>query len=181
MADLCDGCGRLHEDHCPAPVLELPPGLVDAHGGLTAVGAAVEDAANYLTMRGYLDPDGDEFPAWVLAELAELYHAGACEFCPGALTGSTLADHFLTRKQEEYERSIPTWVCECGWTFKVLPDPRGEAYFAARADGLLGDLIGYIRLDSTRQKVKHSDACPGCTRTFADTIAGQLNPQQALF
>ncbi|WP_219505176.1 hypothetical protein [Nonomuraea ceibae] len=98
-------------------------------------------------MRGYLDPDREEFPAWVLAELAELYHAGACEFCLGPLTGSGLADHFLNRKQEEYERSIPVWACKCGWAFNVLPEPRGEAYFAARADRLLGDLIGYIRLD----------------------------------
>ncbi|GAA1614304.1 hypothetical protein GCM10009733_008130 [Nonomuraea maheshkhaliensis] len=181
MAELCNCCGKLHEENCPAPVREPPSGLVGADGRLTPAGAAVEDAANYLAMRGYLDPNGDEFPDWVLAELADLYQAGTCESCPGTLTGSTLADHFLSRKQEEYERSVPTWECNCGRKFKVLPEPRGEAYFEARADGLMGDLIGYVRLDSQRQKAKHSDACPDCKHKFADTIAEQLDPQQALF
>ena len=53
--------------------------------------------------------------------------------------------------------------------------------FEALDDGLLGDLVGYVRFDSKRQKVKHSDLCPGCKHKFADTIADQLDPQQALF
>lgn len=181
MTEVCNGCGQLHADNCPEPVTEPPPGLVDADGGLTPVGAAVEDAAHYLAMRGYLDPDVEELPHWVLAELADLYQGGPCQSCPGTLSGSNLADHFLNRKQEEYERSVPTWACGCGRTFKVLAEPRSEAYFEARPDGLMGDLVGHVRLDSKRQKVKHSDACPGCKHRFADTVAEQLNPQQALF
>lgn len=181
VADLCEWCGHLHGGGCPSPVTEPPSGLVTADMGLTPLGAVVHDAAKSLAMRGYLDADAGECPDWVLSELAELYQGGPCESCPGPLNGTTLADHFLDRKQEAYERWVPTWTCECGRKFKVLREPPGIAFYEPRGDGLLGDIAGYIKPDSKRRKVKHSDLCPGCTRRFADAIAGQLNPQQALF
>ncbi len=45
---------------------------------------------------------------------------------------------------------------------------------------LLGDPAGVIKRDP-KGKVKHSDACPGCGRKFADTIALRADPQQRLF
>jgi hypothetical protein len=77
-AELCDGCGQLHGGECPAPVTASPPGLLDASGELTPLGTVVEDAANYLAMRCYLDPDADEYPHWVLAELAGIAQGPPC-------------------------------------------------------------------------------------------------------
>lgn len=181
MTDLCGWCGKLHEGDCDQPVTEPPPGLFGANGELTRLGAVMEDAANYLAMRGYLDPDAEEWPNWVLADLAGLYQAGPCQFCSEPLNGSDLADHFLARKQEQWERSVPAWTCDCGRKFKVIPSGPGEEYYEARGDGLMGGIVGCVKLDPKRQKVKHSDACPDCKRRFADTVADQLNPQKALF
>ena len=106
FASLCEGCGKLHGGDCPAPVTAPPPSL---HGGddeLTPLGAVVEDAARYLAMRGYLDPDADGgVPDWVLAELAEIAHEKPCDgpgcsaTADGFLSPSPAADHFLQRRQ----------------------------------------------------------------------------------
>jgi len=56
----------------------------------------------------------------------------------------------------------------------------GDQYYEAREGGLLGDVLGSVRIDG-KGRVKHSDACADCGRRFADTVARQTNPQQALF
>lgn len=142
--------------------------------------ALIEDAANILCWRGYLDPEDDEIPAEVVAELTELAKEGPCAFCPAPLRPDALADHWVARKQEEYERSLPTWTCDCGAVFKLLSEwGNQQAFYEARDDGLLGDRVGFIRHDGKR-RVKHSDACPDCGRSFAVTIARHADPQQAL-
>ena len=78
-ASLCEWCGKLHGGDCPAPVTAPPPGLHSDDDELTPLGAVVEDAARYLAMRGYLDPDADGgVPDWVLAELAEIAREKPC-------------------------------------------------------------------------------------------------------
>jgi hypothetical protein len=187
-AELCEGCGQLHAGPCPAPVAGLPAGLRDDSGALTRAGAVAGDAACFLVARGYLDPDPGEWPDWVLADLAALYQAGPCPGCPGPVNGSTLADHFEARKQqehrrwqEEHARSVPVWACDCGRPFKILREPPGIGFYEARPDGLMGSWAGYAAPDSRRRKARRSDPCPGCGRGLAETIAGQLDPQQALF
>jgi hypothetical protein len=181
VSDLCRQCGKLHDGACDRPVTEPPPGLFDADGELTRLGALVEDAANYLAMRGYLDPDAEEWPDWVLAELVDVYQAGPCPTCHEPLNGSDLADHFLALKQDEYERSLPTWGRDCGAVYKILlVFGIHEHFFAVRDDGLLGDEVGVITRKS-KGEVSRSDACPACGRRFADTIADRADPQQALF
>lgn len=86
-----------------------------------AFSALAEDAANVLQWRGHLDPDGEEIPDEVAVELAEIAREGTCRLCLApALTADALADHYLSRKQEEYERSLPAWTCGCGAAYKKL-------------------------------------------------------------
>ena len=186
-ASLCEWCGKLHGGDCPAPVTAPPPGLHGDDDELTPLGAVVEDAARYLAMRGYLDPDADGgVPDWVLAELAEIAHEKPCggpgcsATADGFLSPSPAADHFLQRRQQEWERWLPRWACTCGRTFKVSPEPPGTAFYAITPDGMLGDLAGHVTPDAKRRTVKHSGACPGCGRLFADTIAGRpVTPRAA--
>jgi hypothetical protein len=79
----------------------------------------------------------------------------------------------MNRRQEEWERWLPVWACACGMAFKVNRVAPGVAFYEADADGLMGDLAGYVTADA-RGNVKDSCARPGCGRLFADTIAGRL-------
>jgi len=178
--------------------------------GLAAINLdLIEDAANILAWRGWWEPgDEDSFvPDELVTELIEAARA-PCEVCstPEGVcsTPDEVADHFLARKQEEWERSWPAWACNCGHVYKLL----NEEFFEVADNGfhgpfcagmageqdcphpscasillgghLPGDRAGCIRRGS-KNRVKHSDACRGCGCKFADTIADQLNPQQALF
>lgn len=210
VADPCEGCGELHPGACPVPVTGPPEELFDGDEGLTPLGAVVEDAVQYLAARGYL---GDEPPDWVLAELAALARGARCgKLCgvtpEGLIRPSAVADHFMTRRRQQWERWLPVWACACGRTFKLHPGPPGMAFYETRPDGLLGDRVGDITLapgprqpkalsisrgqgqmpEITRQlrpapplwTVKESDACPACMRLFADTIAGRpVTPRPA--
>jgi len=90
--------------------------------GYEAVRAMLtEDAANILEWRGHLDLDGEEIPDWVAAELADIAGEGTCRLCLApVLTADALADHYLGRKQEKYERSLSVWTCGCGAAYKKL-------------------------------------------------------------
>jgi hypothetical protein len=138
----------------------------------------IEDAANVLCWRGYFDPDEDEeIPGELVAELTALYQE--CEICRVRPDG--LADHWVARQQAKYERSLPTWTCECGTVFKpVLVWNREQHFYRATDDGLLGDLTGTVRTDA-RGRIKHSDACAECGRRFAETMGRQADAQQTLF
>jgi hypothetical protein len=134
MPELRECCGHVHEGGCDQPVTEPPPGLFDASGELTRLGAVVEDAANYLAMRGYLDPDAEEWLDWVLAELADVHQAGPCPTCHKPLDGSDLADHFLARKQNEPSRSVRRAHTSQGTLT--------ESYFAGQRRRVLRGLCG---------------------------------------
>jgi hypothetical protein len=143
----------------------------------------VEEAANVLAWRGWWEPGDDDasVPDWLVAELTEIAQR-PCEVCVTEAGWcrhpDEVADHFLARRQEEWERSWPTWECMCGRVFKVLAG--AEEFYDLADDGLVGDHVGRIRRDS-KGRVKHSDVCPGCGRVFAETIAEQTRPQQAFF
>lgn len=182
---LCAMCGRFHGDsECEPWLLEEPDGLFDGDDELTPLGRVVEDAANYLAMRGYLDPEDDGYPDWLLAELVAVAGQGSCgELCPHPLDGSRLADHFLAGKQEQWETSIPVWACDCGTGYKILAEMGStEDFYEIRADGMLGDQAGHIRYDSRgRYKASYdhtgerrlSDKCKSCGREFAAIVAAR--------
>jgi hypothetical protein len=150
----------------PAGSPAVSPGLVD-------------DAVWNLCLMGHLDlEEDDEGGDWeerVRWELGML--AGHCFWCRSP---DRLAWHWLSLKQQEWERSVPVWECDCGATYKVLPEWRTEVFCVTGEDGLLGDRAGEVRRDG-KGRVKHSDKCRGCGEEFAAVIARQLSPQQALF
>jgi hypothetical protein len=104
--------------------------------------ALAGDAVTFLEMRGYLDPEEDGIPAEAGAELAEVARDGTCRECLAPLlTGSALADHYLARKQREYERSLPGWTCGCGAAYKKLGTGAGsEDLYRAADDSTHGPL-----------------------------------------
>ncbi len=141
----------------------------------------IEAAAHVLCMRGYLDPEAEEWPDDLVAELVEVWHKGPCEVCPAWGGPHALADHFLSRKQREYEQSLPVWTCDCGAVYKELSEFFDQpGFWELCDDGLLGERIGGVRVNA-KGHVKHSDKCPACGRSFADTIDRRTNPQQSLF
>jgi hypothetical protein len=153
--------------------------LCEAHHTVLDI---IEDAASILCWRGYLDPEADELPAEDIAELLDIYRAGPCErFCVWFDLPQAITDHWVARRQHEYERAAPVWECACGARYKC-PAWWGNAeeFYHITADGLVGDRAGAVKRNS-KGKVKQSGCCPACGRRFADTIAGRANPQQALF
>jgi hypothetical protein len=142
----------------------------------------VADALHFLAMRGSIDPWPGEWPDGLVEELTALAAGGRCGAFdrPPALGGSALADHWEARRQREYERSVPTWECDCGRVYKVLAAWREDQLWEAADDGLIGKLAGRVRRDG-KGKVTRSGACPGCGHPFAGTMARQAEPQQPLF
>ncbi|GIF74166.1 MULTISPECIES: hypothetical protein [Asanoa] len=177
----CELCGRFHAGVCLNPVTASPAGLLTVSDALTPLGEVVDAAAEHLAVRhSYLDPEADEWPDWVLAELIVLWRAGPCEDCP-VWNWKELAHHFMGWWQCEYERALPVWACRCGAVFKVCAAwDRAWDLYRPTADGLLGDAAGAVRLDS-KGRVKRSDACPDCNRSFGGTVAEQADPQGCLF
>lgn len=177
----CELCGRFHPGRCHNPMTGPPVGLLTTSGALTPLGEVVEAAADHLAVRhSYLDPESDEWPDWVLAQLVALWRQGPCEDCP-TWNWKELAHHFMGWWQREYERAIPTWACACGAVFKVLAAwAKVWEFYRPTDDELLGDQAGHIRLDG-KGRAKHSDVCPDCQRSFAAVIAQQADPQGFLF
>jgi hypothetical protein len=142
----------------------------------------IDDAATILEWHGYLDPEADELDGEDIAELLDIYRAGPCEhLCLWFDLPQAIADHWITRRQHEYERAAPVWECACGARYKC-PAWWGnpEEFYDITADGLVGDRAGAVKRNS-KGKATHSDCCPACGRRFADTIDDRANPQQALF
>ena len=103
------------------------------------------DGVDDLSCRGYLDPDWEnwqDIPLDVVIELAPL--AARCELC--RIGPSALAEHWISCKQwqyqEEHERSLPTWTCDCGHLYKVELAQSGTPceFYEPCGDGLLGPL-----------------------------------------
>jgi len=139
-------------------------------------------AADILSWHDYLDPEADELAAEDIAELLDIYLAGPCEhLCLWFDLPQAIADHWIARRRDEYERAAPVWECACGARYKC-PAWWGnpEEFYHITADGLVGERAGTVKRTS-KGKVKQSDCCPACDRRFADTIADRANPQQALF
>jgi hypothetical protein len=142
----------------------------------------LEAAAGILSWNDWLDPEADELAEEDLAELLDIYRAGPCEhLCLWFDLPQAIADHWIARRQRQYELAAPVWECACGVRYKC-PAWWGNAeeFYHITADGLVGDRAGAVKRNS-KGKATHSDDCPACGRRFADTIADQSNPQQALF
>ncbi len=170
----------------------------------------IEEAADVLAWRGYAEPGPDGWPPQLLAELAALVADGPGYLCPAPLRPDDLADHWMAVKEDEYERSLPVWVCDCGAVYKVLAEYDGEHFYAAGDDGprgplcegitfpagdadcphdscpevlfdrALGDQAGVIRRNR-KGEVRDSDKCRVCGEKFADTMVRQAVPEGALF
>jgi hypothetical protein len=159
-------------------------GAAPAHPPARLIAAA----ARVLCLRGWLDPDDAcEWPAGLAAELTALARQGRCRSCPAPLTPDALADHWEARKQDEYERSLPAWSCDCGALYKLITEAgdgsQDQFWTTTGEDGLLGELAGTIRRYGSgygKRKTK-SGTCPACKRPFAETIARQAGPWQLLF
>ncbi len=104
----------------------------------------VIDGADDLACRGYFDPDPDEeIPPDLAAELAVLI--AGCKRC--RIGPSALGEHWLNRKQQEHERSLPVWTCDCGAVYKPLAEWGGRQDF-------------YHALDDCQ----HGPLCAGASR-----------------
>jgi len=127
-------------------------------------------AARILACRGYVDPhDVGEWPNELAGELAALAELGCCPWCPGwcpscpvTLTPDALADHWVADKEDEYERSLPAWRCDCGAVYKVLSEWEGHTasysvFYHLGDDALAGPLCaGAARPDSDEDCVHDS-------------------------
>jgi hypothetical protein len=157
----------------------IPPAAIPPAALLFTV-ILIDDTAWNLSCQD-LDPELEEWPDGMIAELAALITAGPCGQWRGWPGPDILADHWRARRQDEWEQSIPVWECNCGASYKIIAEYGGAEYFhLPLPDGLVGERAGEVRRNA-KGTVNHSDACPRCGAKFTDTIAGQLNPQQALF
>ncbi len=84
-------------------------------------------------------------------------------------------------RQQAWERTVPTWSCDCGVTFKVLPGGNigrpDDHFHRLLDDGLLGALVGTTR----GVGISRNRRCPDCGRDFATTTRRLADPQLRLF
>ena len=101
-----------------------------------------DQAANILCARdSILDPDLEDWPASVLAELIAIALEGARPGCIGhVLYAEHLADHWLDLQYEEALRALPLWACDCGARYKECAGMTDAEYFEALDDGYRGPL-----------------------------------------
>jgi hypothetical protein len=147
-------------------------------------------ALDVLTAKGWLEDDPDPE---LLAALHRLYRTQPICQVEVRYTGELLHDMLAERpgvhlvgafeneRQEEWERTLPTWSCDCGHVFKVLPGglpgKPDDRFYRLAADGLLGELVGTLRGTG----IARSKVCPECAREFAATIKRHADPQLRLF
>jgi hypothetical protein len=162
---------------------------------MTAIQASNEEivvaiALDVLAGKGWFAEEPDDE---LVAELRRLY--GAHPVCQlevqftgevlhdmlAARPGEYLAGFYEQERQEAWERTVPTWTCDCGQAFKVLPDGTpgrpDDRFYRIVEDGLLGQLAGTIRGTG----ISHNKACPDCRREFAMTLKLHADPQLRLF
>lgn len=161
---------------------QIPP-----HGNEDVV---VASAADVLAAKGWFEEEPDHE---LLDSLHRLYQVNPnCQVnvrfngevlhgMPAARPGEQLAAAFENERQEAWERTAPTWTCDCGSTFKVLPGglpgrPDGR-FHRSFEDGLLGALVGTSRGTG----ISRNKACPDCGREFAPTVKLTAEPQLRLF
>jgi hypothetical protein len=147
-------------------------------------------AVDVLAAKGWLEDDPDPE---LLGDLHRLYRANpVCQLqvrYTGELLhdmlasrpGEYLAAAFESERQEAWERTVASWTCDCGQTFKVLPGGNrrrpDDRFYRIVADGLLGELVGTVRGIG----ISHNKACPDCRREFAATVKRLADPQLRLF
>jgi hypothetical protein len=162
---------------------------------MTATHASNEEvvvaiALDVLAGKGWLAEEPDDE---LVAELRRLYGAHPVCQLPVEFTGEVLHDMLAARpgqylagfyeqeRQEAWERTVPTWTCDCGQAFKVLPGGDvgrpNDCFYRIVEDGLLGQLAGTIRGTG----ITHNKACPDCHREFAATLKRHADPQLRLF
>jgi hypothetical protein len=147
-------------------------------------------AVDVLARKGWFEDEPDDE---LLAALRRLY--GANPVCQlevkftgevphdmlAGRAGQHLAAVYEQERQEEWERTVPTWTCDCGSTFRVLPGGipgrPDDRFHRIVQDGLLGQLVGTIRGTG----ISHNKVCPDCRREFAITVKRLADPQLRLF
>lgn len=91
--------------------------------------------------------------------------------------GEHLAGFYENECQEAWERTVATWTCDCGQTYKVLPGGLpgrpDDRFYRIVEDGVLGALVGTTRGIG----ISHNKACPGCGRDFATTVRRLADPR----
>ncbi|MGO9975786.1 MAG: hypothetical protein ACLP01_23880 [Solirubrobacteraceae bacterium] len=136
-------------------------------------------ALDVLAAKGWLEDDPDPE---LLAALHRLYRTQPICRVEVRYTGELMQDMLAERpgvylagafeneRQEEWERTLPTWSCDCGQVFKVLagglPGKPDDRFYRVLDNGLLGELAGTLRGTG----IARSKACPECARGFAATI-----------
>jgi len=146
----------------------------------------VASALDVLVAKGWLVDGADE---QLVSELHHIHQTNATvRFSDGlphdklaACVGEHLAGTYERERQEEWERSLPAWSCDCGRAYKVvaggLPSRPDDEFYALRGDGLPGELVGTSR----GVGISRNKSCLTCGREFARTVARQADPQLPLF
>jgi len=149
----------------------------------------VDIAISVLIGKGSIEPEYVDDD--LIATLRRLYHEH--EICQtkvvftddpwrnlfAARPGEYLAAALHAEWRQDWERSLPTWTCACGSTFKVAEDWPPRKHLHRIEDDMLGELVGSV--DGRGQGAERNRDCPDCGRQFAATMARQTDPQQALF
>jgi hypothetical protein len=136
--------------------------MLTSEAGAMPAEEMVEAAARVLWSRGYVQrQDEGEWPAELVNELAELARLGCCRSCPAALTPDGLADHWVAGKEDNYDRSLPTWGCGCGAVYNLVSEWGGQSeFYGLGGDALLGALCAGADRPDSDEDCLH-DSCGG--------------------
>ena len=86
--------------------------------------------------------------------------------------GEHLAGFYENECEEAWERTVATWTCDCGQTYKVLPGGLpgrpDDRFYRIVEDGVLGALVGTTRGIG----ISHNKACPAADATSRPRSGG---------
>ena len=151
----------------------------------------IEAALDYMCAKGWYDVDEDGDDPEVIADIERLYTP---DLQPTPNTGSILADTGFTlallweaERYAEFQRSLPTWSCDCGAAYKREQwSARHEVIYTVTPDGLFDELVASTQGKRGIGTIPRDDyamnngGCPTCGRAFKATIARQADPQTSL-
>jgi hypothetical protein len=169
----------------------MPAAVKDSATGRAAnEDLVVTIAVDVLAAKGWFEEEPDDA---LIVALHRLYRANqVCQVevrytseplhdMLASRPGEHLADFYQNECQEAWERTVATWTCDCGQTYKVLPGGLpgrpDDRFYRLGVDGVLGALVGTTRGIG----ISHNKACPGCGRDFATTVKRLADPQLRLF